>query len=316
MRALSSLGIGLSLVSGFLFLALIAELYYLFLWKKRVANREMEEDYQSPARELLYIFCWKKPSFLRSAALNPREVRSSVHIANGSDIAHLDSSSSKSFLVPFGSGEESVEAELMRLHSLSGPPRFLFTIKEETKEDLESESGRSIKGSRGESISELLLPLETPFLTPLSSPPFFTPPLTPLDCYVNHGFNPLFESSKNYDLSTRIRTSPPPKLKFLRDAEEKLCRRTLMEEAPKAQKNSDGLADDLVKKNSSVAASGIEAFSSPLNEEDGSFITIVIGKNREKGSHHNHHLSSSQVNPLPSPPSVVIREAHVKLGKC
>ncbi|KAL0919615.1 hypothetical protein M5K25_011724 [Dendrobium thyrsiflorum] len=315
MRALSSLGIGLSLVSGFLLLALIAELYYLFLWKKRLANRETEEDYQSPTRELLYIFCWKKPSFLRSTALNPQEVCSSVHIPNGSDDAHIDSSSSKDFLIPFGGGEESVEAELMRLHSLSGPPRFLFTIKEETKEDLESESGRSRKGSRGGSLGDLLLPSETPFLTPLSSPPFFTPPLTPMDCYKHHGFNPLFESTRNDDLVSKVRSSPPPKFKFLKDAEEKLYRKTLMEEAFKAQKANVGFVEDVSKANqiSSVASAGLDASSSPSDEEDGSFITIVIGKNREKGHHHHHNSSSSQVNPLPSPPPV-IRQAHWKLG--
>ncbi|XP_020571731.1 uncharacterized protein LOC110018680 [Phalaenopsis equestris] len=301
MRALSSLGIGLSLVSGFLLLALIAELYYLFLWKKRVPNREMENDYQSPIRELLYIFCWKKPSFLRSTALNPREVCTSAQIPNGSDDAHIDSGSSKDFLIPFGSGEESMEAELMRLHSLSGPPRFLFTIKEETKEDLESESGRSGKGSRGGSLSDLLLPAETPFLTPLSSPPFFTPPLTPMDCYRHLGFNPLFESSRNDDLGTKVRSSPPPKFKFLKDAEEKLYRKTLMEEALKAQKANFGLVEDVPKVNQSsyATSAGTDASYSPSEEEDGSFITIVIGKNREKG-HHLHCLGSSQVNPLPS----------------
>lgn len=315
MRALSSLGIGLSLVSGFLLLALIAELYYLFLWKKKVTNREMEEDYQSPTRELLYIFCWKKPSFFRSTALNPQEVCSSVHIPNGSDDAHIDSGSNKDFLIPLGGGEESVEAELMRLHSLSGPPRFLFTIKEETKEDLESESGRSRKGSRGGSLSDLLLPVETPFLTPLSSPPFFTPPLTPMDSYRHHGFNPLFESSRNDDLTIKVRSSPPPKFKFLKDAEEKLYRKTLMEEALKAQRSNFGLVEDVSKANqsSSVTSAGIDASSSPSDEEDGSFITIVIGKNREKGQHHHHNSSSSQVNPLPSPPPI-IRQAHGKVG--
>nr|CAD1817626.1 unnamed protein product [Ananas comosus var. bracteatus] len=188
MGSLSSLGVGLTLVSSFLFLALMAELYYLFWWKKRRSNRDTEDTHATPAEALLHLCFWKKPS------------------------------------------EESVEAELMRLHGLAGPPRFLFTIKEETKEDLESEDGRS-RGGRsrkgGKSLSELLHSAETPFLTPLSSPPFFTPPLTPLDSYKQHGFNPLFESS-----------SPPPKFQFLKDAEEKLYRRTLMEQALKQEASS------------------------------------------------------------------------------
>jgi hypothetical protein len=39
---------------------------------------------------------------------------------------------SKDFLLK-AFGEEGVESEFMRLHNLVGHPRFLFTIKEETK---------------------------------------------------------------------------------------------------------------------------------------------------------------------------------------
>ncbi|XP_008802762.1 uncharacterized protein LOC103716515 [Phoenix dactylifera] len=319
MGRLSSLGIGLILVSGFLFLALAAELYYLFWWKKRGANRDIEDNYTSPGRELLYLFCWKKPSSLSPTALNPQEISTSANAAVHSDDGqlYLDPNSGKDLLLrPFGGGEESMEAELMRLHSLSGPPRFLFTIKEETKEDLESEDGRSRggrsrKGSRGKSLSDLLVSAETPFLTPLSSPPFFTPPLTPLDCYSQHGFNPLFESSKEDDLHG-VRCSPPPKFKFLKDAEEKLLRKTLVEEAMKARRNG-GVVEDVAKQRASAPPHHPMAAASPPagppEEEDGSFITIVMGKNRDKG--HQHHSSSSQVIPLPSSPST-IRATHGK----
>ncbi|KAK6144595.1 hypothetical protein DH2020_021415 [Rehmannia glutinosa] len=118
--------------------------------------------------------------------------------------------------------EEGVEAELMRIHNLCGPPRFLFTIKEESKEDLESDDGKSRKGSRTRSLSDLVL-------TPLSSPPVKTP--HSLDSYNTHGFNnPLFESLSEAELN-RLRSSPPPKFKFLKDAEDKLLRRLLEEEA-------------------------------------------------------------------------------------
>ncbi|OAY84740.1 hypothetical protein ACMD2_06865 [Ananas comosus] len=293
MGSLSSLGVGLTLVSSFLFLALMAELYYLFWWKKRRSNRDTEDTHATPAEALLHLCFWKKPSSLTSTALNPQEIHHHPS-ANGTERSneaqlHL---ALKSY---GGAGEESVEAELMRLHGLAGPPRFLFTIKEETKEDLESEDGRS-RGGRsrkgGKSLSELLHSAETPFLTPLSSPPFFTPPLTPLDSYKQHGFNPLFESS-----------SPPPKFQFLKDAEEKLYRRTLMEQALKQE------------------ASSVVSLPSPLGreEEDASFITIVIGKNRERGhqhqqhQHHYHHSSSSQVLPLPSSPSKI--RTTTKMGK-
>ncbi|KAH6765634.1 hypothetical protein C2S52_016617 [Perilla frutescens var. hirtella] len=127
--------------------------------------------------------------------------------------------------------EEGIEAELMRVHNLCGPPRFLFTIKEESKEDLESEDGKSRKGSRARSLSDLVIAVDggtTPFLSPLSSPTLRAP--SSLDSYNHHGINPLFESIPEAELN-RLRSSPPPKFKFLRDAEDKLLRRLMQEEA-------------------------------------------------------------------------------------
>ncbi|CAL9177108.1 unnamed protein product [Musa hybrid cultivar] len=283
MGHLSSLGIGLSLVSGCLFLALVAEVYYMFWWKKR-ARRDIEDNYGSPAKELLHLFCWNQPSSLSSTALNPQEISASVDVAACSDGKDL-------LLKPF-EGEDTIEAELMRLHSLAGPPRFLFTIKEETMEDLESEDGwcgegRNRRGSRGKSLSDLFLSSDTPFLTPLSSPSLFTPPLTPLDCYRQSGFNPLFESSKEEDF-VRMWSSPPPTFKFLKDAEEKLHRKKLTEEARQAHRS---------------ASHPSTSHSRGPEEKDATFITIVIEKNRDRGQ--QHHSSASQVIPLPSSPSSV-----------
>ena len=58
-------------------------------------------------------------------------------------------------------GEEGVESELMRLHNLACPPRFLSTIKEGTEENLESEDGKSRKGSRTRSLSDLTVAVDT-----------------------------------------------------------------------------------------------------------------------------------------------------------
>uniref|UniRef100_A0A2P2QEN5 Uncharacterized protein n=1 Tax=Rhizophora mucronata TaxID=61149 RepID=A0A2P2QEN5_RHIMU len=160
-----------------------------------------------------------------------------------------------------------METELLRLQNLSGPPRFLFTIIEETKEDLESEDGKSggdnksTKGSRSRSLSDLLPPMDTPYLTPLASPPFFTPPLTPMDSiYSKRGFSYLIES-------------PPPKFKFLQHAEEKLYRRKLLEDTEEdVQKN-----DEFVQHQATKATTS----SSIKDEEDGPFITITVGKYRD-----------------------------------
>ncbi|PPE02227.1 hypothetical protein GOBAR_DD00754 [Gossypium barbadense] len=145
------------------------------------------------------------------------------------------------------------------------PPRFLFTITEETMEDLES--------------------FETPYLTPFSSPPFFTPPLTPIDvaCFSHQlGFNPLFESEA--DANFNRLTS---RFKFLKEAEVKLHRKPLKEDVH----NNGGfkLSSDYLRE-----------------EEDGSFITIIVDNNKEERfSHINQHQSRTpsqgeRQHPLPN----------------
>ncbi|XAR72027.1 hypothetical protein NMG60_11018516 [Bertholletia excelsa] len=233
--------------------ALLAELYYLLWWNKRITNREIEDDYSSPTREFFYMFCWKRPTSLSSTALNPQELSSRVHETN------------KDFW-PKALGED----DELRLQNLSGPPRFLFTIKEETKEDLESEDLEKSRSRR--SLNDLLLTIETPFLTPLASPQYFTPPLTPVYSYNNykHGSNPLFESATDAEFN-RMRSSPPPKFKFLKDAEEKLQRK-LKEEAENRAHKIDGSVEE-----------GNEAASPSVTLSDdakGSFISIIVAKNK------------------------------------
>ncbi|KAK6234190.1 hypothetical protein QUC31_006596 [Theobroma cacao] len=307
MKSLSSVGLGLSIVFGCLVLALVAELYYLLWWKKRLTSRDIENDYSNPAREFFYMFCWKRSSSMSHTALNPQEIRMTEE-QQQSHHHQLHLHSNKDLLLKpnFGHHDDphGMENELLRLHSLSGPPRFLFTIIEETKEDLESEEAKSKcdnksrVGSRGRSMSDLLLTVETPYLTPLASPPFFTPPLTPMEaCYSHQGFNPLFESTTDAEFN-RIRSSPPPKFKFLQEAEEKLHRKKLMEEVhnsdefgPFGQENGDMTPPSKYLK----------------DEEDGSFITIIVDRSKERGFNHNYqqqlHSSTSQVLPLSSSPS-------------
>lgn len=141
------------------------------------------------------------------------------------------------------------------------PPRFLFTIIEETMEDLES--------------------LETPYLTPFASPPFLTPPLTPIDvaCFSHQlGFNPLFQSETDANFNRLSSSSssssslPPPasRFKFLKDVH----RKPLKEDVH----NNGGfkLSSDYLRE-----------------EEDGSFITIIVDNNKEERfsrihQHQNH----------------------------
>ncbi|KAJ1376584.1 hypothetical protein SESBI_49784 [Sesbania bispinosa] len=289
------LSIALSVVFGCLVLALVAQLYY-FLWWKRRTHVDIEMVQRNYAKGLFYWGCWKTPC-------------SSMHVTNTvtrhpettSHEQDLELGTGKDLLLK-SSGEEGVESELMRLHNLAGPPRFLFTIKEETKEDLESEDGksrgdRSRKGSRTRSLSDLMLAIDTPFLSPVASSPMKCP-LDPLDSYKHQGFNPLFESSAESEFN-RFRSSPPPKFKFLRDAEEKLYRK-LTEEAKKKALENHGSVQEYGVKDSPNATKATDY-------SDGSFIRLI--QNKDTGRKQLQQQlpqvpsSSSQVLPLASSPT-------------
>ncbi|KAK8479029.1 hypothetical protein V6N13_144564 [Hibiscus sabdariffa] len=282
MKSFSGLGIGLSLVFGCLVLALIAELYYLLWWKKRIVSSEVEYDYTSYAKELVQLFCWKKSS----ASVHAHAPTTIINSNGVEPEPDLELGPTKG-LVLKGSGEEGVESELMRLHNLAGPPRFLFTIKEETKEDLESED----KGSRRRNLNDVMLPIDTPFHSPLSSPPL----KSPLGSYYHpRGFNPLVESSTGAELN-KLRSSPPPKFKFLRDAEEKLLRRLMLEAEKRVQRNGDYFQDSGAKPVNNATEGTVM---------EGSFLKFIVGKNREPLQYlPQYPSSSSQVLPLASSPT-------------
>ncbi|CAH8306304.1 unnamed protein product [Eruca vesicaria subsp. sativa] len=215
MKTISGLGIGLSLVCGFLLLALVAEVYYLLRWKKKIISQESEEEKEEEkhvgyGKELIQLLCFKQPQ--------------SLHANNGGREEEVSRNQDLELglMKHLGGGDLGFEAELMKLHN----QRLLFTIIEETKADLESDDGES--RSRTRSLSDIQLGVNdcnTPGSTPLASP---------LECYSSHGLNPLFETEGELEFNKFFRSasssSPPPKFKFLRDAEEKL-RRRLMEEA-------------------------------------------------------------------------------------
>ncbi|KAJ7980871.1 Transmembrane protein [Quillaja saponaria] len=290
----SGLGIGLSLVFGCLLLALVAELYYLLWWKKRIANTEIESDHSNYAKKILHLVCWK-----RNSSVHTGNTQETVRRDPDSNVLEQDLELGSNKLKTLG--EEGVESELMRLHNLAGPPRFLFTIKEETKEDLESVDGKSRKGSRTRSLSDLIVAIDTPFLTPLPSSPLKSP-LNTVDSYKHHGFNPLFESLGELEYFNSFKSSPPPKFKFLRDAEEKLYRRLVEEAHRKVEKNSV-----------SVQESGVEDLPNSnmeMEEKYGSFIRLIVEKNQDKDLHHHqpqYPSSSSQVLPLVSSRTTLIR---------
>eukprot|EP00252_Welwitschia_mirabilis_P012202 TRINITY_DN27108_c0_g1_i1.p1 TRINITY_DN27108_c0_g1~~TRINITY_DN27108_c0_g1_i1.p1 ORF type:complete len:358 (-),score=74.18 TRINITY_DN27108_c0_g1_i1:395-1468(-) len=351
-RSMSRLGIGLSVVFGCFLLALVAELYYVLCWRRRLSsgsalNGELEDQFSSPSRELFYLLCWKR----KKKTLNPQHqnqqqpLRREIHCSDVSSNAQNPNSNQSSF-IKFFPPTEGMDTEIMRLHSLLGPPRVLFTIKEETKEDLDSEDGRSKKsrrGSRNRSLSDLLghiggttvTPLDsssnTPYATPPSSPPFSTPmatpPLTPLAPYpplhmpttkslrlsplsdasrtssstssasVSSSFPSSFSSSETQSpfLSplqenpkpAKVVSSPPPKFKFLRDAEEKAASKQQLQDQ---QQVAGG------------APSSPSSCSAMSSDEDGSFITIIVGESNS---------CSNSVVPHPSSPITTPNHTHV-----
>ncbi|KAK7325002.1 hypothetical protein VNO77_29011 [Canavalia gladiata] len=292
------LSVSLSLVFGCLLLALVAQLYYFLWWKKRRTHLGIEMDHGNYGKGMFYWGCWKTPFAMhathtaRSLSRDPETacIEADLELDAAKDLVH------KSF------GEEGVHAELMRLHNLPGPSRFLFPIKEETKEDLESEDGKSRdggsrKGSRTRSLSDVMLVIDSPFLTPVASSPHKFP-LNPLDSYKHQGFNPLFESSAELELN-RLRSSPPPKFKFLRDAEDKLYRK-LLEEARRKALENHGSVPEYGVKDSPNETMGAD-FS------DGSFVRVIQNKDTER-KQVQHYLpqfpsGSSQVLPLASSPT-------------
>ncbi|KAF8082700.1 hypothetical protein N665_0809s0003 [Sinapis alba] len=227
MKTISGLGIGLSLVFGFLLLALVAEVYYLLRWKKIISQESQEEEQQAGyAKELIQLFCFKNHQ--------PLHANNGVREADISRTQDIELGLMKHL---GGGGEVGFEAELMKLHN----QRFLFTIIEETKADLESddEKSRSRTRSLSDDLPAGVNDCATPGFTPLASP--CTLKSSPLESYSHHGFNPLFETEGELEFNKFFKSSsssPPPKFKFLRDAEEKLRRR--MAEEAKRREQAEG----------------------------------------------------------------------------
>ncbi|CAH9103867.1 unnamed protein product [Cuscuta epithymum] len=280
MKSLRTIGLALSVIFGCLLFALFAELYYLLWWKKRITRRGIEDG---PGKELFFFFffCRKKPSSCSSSCLKPQDLQPEPQ-AEPQQESHEDSG---------------IDSELLRL---SGPPRFLFTIREETKEDLESEGGKSRRRRR--SLSDVLLHQEEstpPFFTPTNtSPSYFTPPLSPL--------NPFLESTTDFEFNSFAgRPSPPPTFKFMRDAEEKLYRRRILEEMEEAQrlvKKKDAFIQvDDCGGDTEISSTSSPSFSGRDDEANGSFVRLIICPlNREE--EHENLRNVSQVVPLASSP--------------
>ncbi|XP_071719753.1 uncharacterized protein [Rutidosis leptorrhynchoides] len=263
MSSVSSLEIVLCFLFGCVLLVLSVELCYLLYWKQRLSNNseDIESQHFSSSNMFSAIF-----SSCTSCCKTSKSIKAQEKSLQTQDKQQDSDMGLAKDLVAKGLDDESLDLELMRLHNLCGPPRFLFTINEETKEDLESE--RSKRGSTRRSMSDILDTLDTPFMSPLASPAFRVPQHFNLEAYNNNGVNHLFKSGElGYNM---MRSSPPPTFKFLRDAEEKLLKRLMQME---------------VDKKSSFKKMDQDSPSS-TEEKDGSFVNIVVSKGNNEGGHH------------------------------
>ncbi|GFY97950.1 hypothetical protein Acr_12g0004910 [Actinidia rufa] len=182
MSGLNKLGMALSVAFVVSLLALIAELVYV-LWRRRLfrlqtsavddGDVEFSGESAAASKELLYFLCWKQQS----------QVEPDKRIGSGQSDP--------------GDPEEVID--ILKLQDMYGPSRVLFTIKEEEREEAESEKSLSstekvVKKTRRVTLEECLMVAggspevevscaghreTTPYSTPCDSPLFYTPSASP-----------------------------------------------------------------------------------------------------------------------------------------
>lgn len=205
---LSKLGVALVIIFAISLLAIFTQLFYV-LWRRRVFRRRTsfaggggdevsrysssESAFSSiaPSKELLYFFCIRPQYRLDRSSLTANSGGNERDTSHESDV-------------------EIIDIDLLKIQGGLGPPRFLFTIKEEEREGMESpakttpcpaenEMKKNVDdGNRGPaSLEECLRSAEdtaveveanddaTPFSTPCASPVYFTPSASPVHEAVN-----------------------------------------------------------------------------------------------------------------------------------
>ncbi|KAH6806182.1 hypothetical protein C2S51_031013 [Perilla frutescens var. frutescens] len=194
--SLSMLGIALTII---FVLTLLAQLFYA-LWRRRVLRCHTHAGGGAGAEHLSSCSSSKKLLYFFSIRRHPRLDSNSVSVTPTPSSG--DPTSNRQLDM------EIVDIDLLKLQGILGPPRFLFTIKEEEREGLESPADKSLHYSsdkeekkiddydRSNMVSseecfqaaDSAVELEadgagddaTPFSSPCSSPMYFTPSPSPV----------------------------------------------------------------------------------------------------------------------------------------
>lgn len=187
---LSKIAVSLTVFFVVSLVVLLAELYY-FLWRRRVFRRKNNSvggvfgrEYLTQcsagstlssslasSKELLYFFCLRPTSRLDRSSITPTDSTSDPESKQQSDL-------------------EVIDMDMFKTQSVFGLPRFLFTIKEEDNEDLDSPAEqKDVRVSLEEMEERTEVAVEiadgTPFSTPCASPVYFTPSASPAHEAVN-----------------------------------------------------------------------------------------------------------------------------------
>ncbi|KAL2537465.1 hypothetical protein Fot_18856 [Forsythia ovata] len=136
---LSKLGIVLTIIFVISLVALFAELLFV-LWRRRVLRSK-----NSPASDGGYQYSSSSSSFL--SAVCYKDFLYFFCIRSQSRIEPNSITPTSSENLSSNGPPEMEVVDVWKLQRMCGPPRFLFTIKEEEKEDLESLAEKSLCSS-------------------------------------------------------------------------------------------------------------------------------------------------------------------------